>query len=127
MTPQQTTPQKPGRVRRAIIAAALALTLSAGGATVWALDRFVVQHVEITDVSAYEASQGGTSTASASGSATTASAVATDTSYVSGSSNINISTVTTGTGDSTGTRPTAKPKTAATKARGTTKAKKKTK
>jgi exopolysaccharide biosynthesis protein len=102
MTPQQTTPRKPGRVRRAVIAGAVALTLSAGGATAWALDRFVVQHVEISDVSAYEASQAGTSTGTGTTADTAAaSAVTTDTSYVSDSSNINISTVTTGSGDST--------------------------
>ncbi|MFD0046833.1 phosphodiester glycosidase family protein [Pseudarthrobacter scleromae] len=107
MTPQQTRERKPGRTRRAIIAGAVALTLSAGGATAWALDRFVVQHVEIADVSAYEASQAGissgtstnTSTGTVPGSGGTA--VTTDTSYVSGSSNISISTTTTGSGDDT--------------------------
>jgi exopolysaccharide biosynthesis protein len=101
---QQKTPRKPGRTRRAVIAGAVALTLSAGGATAWALDRFVVQHVEISDVSAYQASQSGTSTETSTGTASnTAStdAVTTDTSYVSDSSNINISTVTNGSGDST--------------------------
>lgn len=115
MTPQQTRQRKPGRARRAIIAGAVALTLSAGGATAWALDRFVVQHVEIADVSAYEASQAGSTAGSSAGASTSAStgtaagtasgsggiAVTTDTSYVSGSSNINISTVTTGSGDTT--------------------------
>lgn len=62
MTSQQRQQRKPGRARRAIIAGAVALTLSVGGATVWALDRFVVEHVQIADVSAYEASQAGTST-----------------------------------------------------------------
>jgi hypothetical protein len=111
MTPQQTRQRKPGRARRAIIAGAVALTLSAGGATAWALDRFVVQHVEIADVSAYEASQAGSSPGSSAGTSTgtaagTASgsggaAVTTDTSYVSDSSTINISTVSTGSGDNT--------------------------
>ena len=103
MTPLKNTERKGGRVRRAVVAGAVALTLSAGGATAWALDRFVVQHVEIPDVSAYEASQVGTSqtgTTGTTGSGTTA-AVTTDTSYVSESSNISISTVTTGSGDST--------------------------
>lgn len=81
------------------------MTLSAGGATAWALDRFVIQHVQISDVSAYEASQSGksqsgTTTASDTGAAGS-QAVTTDTSYSSDSSSINISTVTTGTGDST--------------------------
>ncbi|WLQ06295.1 hypothetical protein [Arthrobacter oryzae] len=84
---------------------AVALTLTAGGATAWALDRFVVQHVEISDVSAYQASQAGTTAGSTSDttsdSSSTTTAVITDTSYISDSSNINISTVTTGSGDST--------------------------
>jgi exopolysaccharide biosynthesis protein len=102
MTPQQTKIHKGSRFRRAVVAGAVALTLSAGGATAWALDRFVVQHVEIADVSAYEASQTGTSTGTGTtAGTTTGSAVATDTSYVSDSSNITISTVPTGTGDST--------------------------
>ncbi len=104
MTPLKNTPRKGGRVRRAVVAGAVALTLTAGGATAWALDRFVVEHVEISDVSAYEASQGGTSagtTAETATDSTSSAAVTTDTSYSSDSSNINISTVTTGSGDST--------------------------
>jgi exopolysaccharide biosynthesis protein len=105
MTPLTNEKRKGGRVRRAVVAGAVALTLSAGGATAWALDRFVVQHVEISDVSAYQASQSSTAAGSTTGSTAApggaAAAVATDTSYVSDSSNINISTVTTGSGDST--------------------------
>ena len=111
MTSQQTKQRKPGRARRAVVASAVALTLSAGGATAWALDRFVVEHVEIADVSAYEASQAGTATGASAGTATGTTAggtsdpggtaVATDTSYVSGSSTINISAVATGSGDNT--------------------------
>ena len=102
MTQQQKTSRKPGRVRRAVIAGAVALTLSAGGATAWALDRFVIQHVEISDVSAYQASQSGTTTSAAVQAGTsTSGAVTTDTTYSSESSDITISTVTTGSGDST--------------------------
>ncbi|GAA1777888.1 hypothetical protein GCM10009712_26940 [Pseudarthrobacter sulfonivorans] len=104
MTPLNSTQRKGSRIRRAVVAGAVALTLSAGGATAWALDRFVVQHVEISDVSAYEASQAGTSTGTTADTATDSSgtaAVTTDTSYTSDSSNITISTVTTGSGDST--------------------------
>jgi exopolysaccharide biosynthesis protein len=100
MTPLKNEHRKGGRVRRAVIAGAVALTLSAGGATAWALDRFVVQHVEISDVSAYEANQAGTAADTTSDTGT-ASAVTTDTTYVSDSSDISISTVVTGSGDST--------------------------
>jgi exopolysaccharide biosynthesis protein len=107
MTPQQQQQKhhkhlKPGRVRRAVIAGAVALTLSAGGATAWALDRFVIQHVEISDVSAYQASQSGTGPSTDTTAETTSTgAVTTDTTYSSDSSDITISTVTTGSGDST--------------------------
>ena len=101
MTQQQKTSRKPGRVRRAVIAGAVALTLSAGGATAWALDRFVIQHVEISDVSAYQASQSGTTTSAVQAGTSTSGAVTTDTTYSSESSDITISTVTTGSGDST--------------------------
>ena len=71
----------------------------------------MVEHVEIADVSAYEASQAGTATGASAGPATGTTAggtsdpggtaVATDASYVSGSSTINISAVATGSGDNT--------------------------
>ena len=69
-----------------MISAVLAVTLSAGGAAAWALDRFVVPHAEITNVSEYEASQAGTTTANSTttdtaSADTSASAVVTDTSY----------------------------------------------
>lgn len=89
-------------MRRAVLAGTLALTLSAGGATAWALDRFVIEHVEISDVAAYEASQGVTSgTASTADSATDSTAQTTDSSYTSDGATINISSVATGSGDST--------------------------
>ena len=106
MTSQQNSPaedihhserRKARPTRRAILAGALALTLSAGGATAWALDRFVVQHVEIADVSAYEAAQGVSSGTTAADSR----ASVRDTSYADDGTIIRISTVTTGSGDST--------------------------
>ncbi len=114
VSPPQKSPKK-RRVRRAIIASALALTVTAGGGTAWALDRFVIDHVEIADVSAYEAGVTGSTTSttsgtsSSTGSATDESSVAaadtaavvTDTSYTSQDTGITISTVVTGTGDST--------------------------
>ncbi|MCT9871900.1 phosphodiester glycosidase family protein [Paenarthrobacter aurescens] len=106
MTPPQTEHRKGGRTRRAVVSAVLAVTLSAGGAAAWALDRFVIPHAQITNVSEYEASKSGTAatnstTADASSADTTASAVVTDTSYTSGDTGVTISTVTTGSGDDT--------------------------
>lgn len=100
-------PRRPRRLRRAVLVGALAVALPVAGGTVWALDRYVVEHVEISDVAAYEASQ-----ATASGTATTAastteaadaaaSEVLTDTTYTSDDADISVSTVTTGTGDDT--------------------------
>ncbi|MFK0002432.1 phosphodiester glycosidase family protein [Paenarthrobacter sp. NPDC090520] len=98
MTPPQTEHRKGSRTRRAVVSAVLAVTLSAGGAAAWALDRFVIPHAQITNASAYEASQAGTTTTS---DTTNESAVVTDTSYTQGDTGVTISTVTTGSGDST--------------------------
>lgn len=58
MTPEGHRPKR--RVRRAVVATAAAVLLSAGGGSAWALNRYVVDHVEISDVRAYEAAQGST-------------------------------------------------------------------
>ncbi|UTT57859.1 phosphodiester glycosidase family protein [Cellulosimicrobium cellulans] len=102
---------------RAAIVTALAVLLPLGGATAWALDRFVVEHVEIADVSAYEASQGldvsgasgqgataddgaGASTGTSAGTSAGTGTVDGDT-YTSDSTSITVSRVTTGSGDDT--------------------------
>ena len=84
--------------KRAIVAAALslALVLPAGAGAVWALDRFVIQHVEITDVAAYEAENSTVATVDA-----TSEAVTTATTYQSDTASISISTVVTGSGSDT--------------------------
>ena len=85
------------RVRRALVAATTALTVAAGGGTAWALDRFVVDHVEIADVAAYEAEQSsGTDTSSLSTGGTV-----TGSTYSSDGATVEISSVVTGSGDST--------------------------
>ena len=84
--------------KRAVVAAALslALVLPAGAGAVWALDRFVIQHVEITDVAAYEAENSTVATVDA-----TSEAVTTATTYQSDTASISISTVVTGSGSDT--------------------------
>jgi exopolysaccharide biosynthesis protein len=72
------------RRRNIIIGSALTAALTLGGGTAWALDRFVIPHVEISDVDSYEAQQAGTTASAADGTAA-----------------IDVSTVTTGTGDDT--------------------------
>ncbi|WP_029253088.1 phosphodiester glycosidase family protein [Paraoerskovia marina] len=75
------------RTRRTLVASGVAVTLALGGSAAWALDRFVVEHVEIADVSSYEAEQ---------------SADATDADSASAEDPmIEIETVVEGTGDET--------------------------
>jgi exopolysaccharide biosynthesis protein len=85
------------RVRRALVAATTALTVAAGGGTAWALDRFVVDHVQIADVAAYEAEQSSGTDAS---SLSTGGTV-TGSTYTSDGATVEISSVVTGSGDST--------------------------
>lgn len=96
------TPKAPSPRRRTALVAALAAAVLVTGSTGWALDRYVVEHVEIADVAAYEARLSGQTadTTTDPGTAATA-AVVTDTSYTSDTAGITISTVTTGSGDST--------------------------
>jgi exopolysaccharide biosynthesis protein len=82
-----------------IIGSALALTAALGGGTTWALDRFVIEHAEITDVDAYEAANSTVTATPAAGG--TGTATITATSYASDTAAVTISTVTTGTGDDT--------------------------
>src|SRR3954466_8473720 len=91
--------KQPRRIRRGrmILASTLALLLPAGGATYWALDRFVIEHVQIADVDQYEADNGTT----ASTTVDTSDATVTDTGYASDDADITISTVTTGSGNDT--------------------------
>lgn len=102
------------RLLRPAVAGALALGLGLTGTAAWALDRFVVEHVEIADVSAYEAARAASTATAASPStdpaddpaadaddAAAASAVTTATSSVSDAATITVSTLTTGTGQDT--------------------------
>src|SRR6478735_8290359 len=90
--------------RRVALGTALVLVLPLGGATAWALDRFVVEHVEISDVSAYEEAlaaqddDGEASTADATAAASATGTVEGDT-YTSDDTSITVTRVTTGTGD----------------------------
>jgi hypothetical protein len=88
---------RPRRVRRAVISAAAVVTLAAGGGTAWALDRFVVDHVEISDVAAYEAQQ----STGADASTLSTGGTVTGSSYTSDGASVELSTVVTGSGDST--------------------------
>lgn len=88
--------------RRAFLAGGLALTLTLGGATAWALDRYVVEHVEIADVAAYEADQASDAgTEGASSGASSGRAVSADASTSSDGTNVSVRQVVEGSGDDT--------------------------
>jgi len=90
---------------RRLGAAAIAVTLVVLGGVGWALDRYVIEHVRVADVDAYEAAQAATGSATAGTDAGSASspdaATLTDTEYVSPDAADTISTVTTGSGRDT--------------------------
>jgi exopolysaccharide biosynthesis protein len=94
-----TTPRIPRRrrTRTVIVGSALTVALALGGGTYWALDRFVIEHVAISDVDQYEA-ENSSATATT---VDTSDAVTTDTTYESDDASITISTVVTGSGDDT--------------------------
>ena len=90
--------------RRFLLGGAAVLGLAATGTSAWALNRFVIDHTEITDVEAYEAQNAaGASTATADA----ASITVTDTSYTSSLTSIEINEVATGSGADTITYYTA--------------------
>ncbi len=102
-TPSPPAP-RPRRLRRAVLATVLALALTLGGTTAWALNRYVIEHVEIADVDAYEAAQtaaddDGSSDTASDDASTSDDATVTDTTYESDDASISISTVVTGSGD----------------------------
>ena len=90
-------------MRNALLAGTLSVALVGGATGYWALDRFVIDHVQIANASEYEAAinaaNGSTSTSDSSSSSS--SATTTDTSYTSDDASVTLSTVVTGSGDST--------------------------
>lgn len=86
----------PSPTRRGfLLGGVAALTLTTGGGA-WALDRYVVDHVEVADASAYEASQG-----SKGAELDTSQAVLTDDSWSADGTTISVKMLSTGTGDAT--------------------------
>lgn len=88
------------RLKQGLIAGGVVVALTATGGTVWALDRFVVPHVVVDDVVAYEAAQSGTTTTDDVGD-DGAEPVITDTTFTSDDAAVEITTVTQGTGADT--------------------------
>ncbi|MCO7202655.1 phosphodiester glycosidase family protein [Microbacterium sp. CnD16-F] len=89
---------KPRHLRTALIAGGLTVALAVGGATAWAADRFLIEHVEISDVSAYEAEN---SAVEPTTSATNAAGAVHGDTYSDGATSVTVSQVVTGSGDDT--------------------------
>lgn len=89
---------KPRHLRTALIAGGLTVALAVGGATAWAADRFLIEHVEISDVSAYEAEN---SAVEPTTSATSAAGAVDGDTYSDGATSVTVSQVVTGSGDDT--------------------------
>lgn len=87
----RTRPTKRRRkgLRNGIIAGATAITLALGGTTAWALNRYVIDHVEVTSASSYEASQGNAQTTSLN----TDTATTTSDTYTNGNTKISVKQV----------------------------------
>ncbi len=75
--------------RNILIGSSLTVALALGGVAAWALDRFVIQHVEVADVSTYEAEHSSSTTTTA------------DVDDVDAATAVTIETVVTGSGDDT--------------------------
>ncbi|MDF1488897.1 phosphodiester glycosidase family protein [Tessaracoccus caeni] len=88
---RRTANSRPRRLRRTLLAVVLPVLLLLGGTTGWALDRFLIPHVEITDVAAHEA-------ASQTASATPAAANSDD---AESEASVTVETKTLGSGDDT--------------------------
>ncbi|MFI7542031.1 phosphodiester glycosidase family protein [Actinoplanes sp. NPDC049599] len=85
--------RRPSISRRKVLAGGLGALAAAGGAGGWALDRYVIDHVEVADASALTGSAVTVAEADPAGTGTA-------TGYTSGTATITIDTVVTGTGDS---------------------------
>ncbi|NYD66736.1 phosphodiester glycosidase family protein [Agromyces atrinae] len=88
-------------VRTGIIAGSAALALLLGGGAWWAADRFLIEHVEIADVSAYEASLAATGEGAEAEPDSATEGVVSGSSYTDGATSVDVTTVTTGTADDT--------------------------
>ncbi|MGE9349820.1 phosphodiester glycosidase family protein [Isoptericola variabilis] len=92
---------RPRRPRRLVVlATTLALLLPVGGVTAWAANRFLIEHVQIDDVSAYEAAQSSVTSNDDAADDGNDGTVTAD-GYTSDDTTISLDTVTQGSGDDT--------------------------
>jgi len=80
--------------RRAFLVGGLATLATAGGTSAWALDRYVVDHVQVSDASAYAQDNGAAGTA-----LDTSAALSTDDKWSADGTTITVKKVETGSGD----------------------------
>ncbi|MCX6502232.1 MAG: phosphodiester glycosidase family protein [Microbacterium sp.] len=83
-------------LRTTLISVGLAVVLAAGGGAVWAADRFLIPHVEVADVSSYEA-ENSTYTAPAD----TVEGSVEGSTYTNGTTTVTVTTTVTGSGSDT--------------------------
>lgn len=101
-------PAKKKHTRRNILlGGAAVLGLTATGTSAWALNRFVIDHTEISDVAAYEAANSSVQSTTQATAAAATDIEVTDTSYSSSNTTITIEQVSTGSGSDTITYFTA--------------------
>ena len=104
MAAKATRPRWRKIVKRVLIALSV-IVLVVGGITAWAVNRYIIDHVQIANVAAYEASVKASTTTVVGASPTTTvpagPALVTDTSYTHGTTSISIRKVVTGSGNST--------------------------
>lgn len=80
--------------RRALIGGLAGLAVATGAGSSWAVDRYLIEHVQIDDVATYEAEQGGTTAPSGGGTITADG-------YTSDPVDLSVTTHRQGTGDDT--------------------------
>ena len=103
MTPtsRRTPTSRKRRLRRAALVTALSVVLAGGGTAGWALNHYVLDHVQISDVDAFEASQAAATGVTVPAASGTDAGSDSGSDSGSGAADIDISTVTTGSGAST--------------------------
>ncbi|MBB2975273.1 exopolysaccharide biosynthesis protein [Microbacterium endophyticum] len=87
--------KKRRKLRNSLIAGGLVIMLAAGGTSAWAIDRFLIEHVEIADVSTYEEENSSVATTTEADT----DGVVTENSYADDDTTITVSMITTGSGD----------------------------
>ena len=88
--------------RRIVAASSLSVALAVGTGTAWALNRYVIDHVEISNVKEYEAKQqASASNAAKDYSSSNVKTTVTDSSYTGANGTVKVEQIATGSGDDT--------------------------